>query len=694
MLRSLLLLAVAAAPSLAQAPPNLLHLQAHLSDSAGVALSGPVTVEVRVYDVPVGGAPLWSETHAASALNGVVTLLLGQVAVLPSGLFDGTDRWIALRVGADAEMTPRRLVASVPFARRAATSAALDPGAALPANVITSAAVADGAITVSKIAASSVDSARIVDGAVASADLAAGAVTAAKLAASSVDGSKILNGSVGAADLASPLTGNGFGTPVVDVTATGGGGTALRGVATNSAIFGFGLAGESASTNGAGVRGLASSATGVNDGIYGESDSTSGRGVHGFADAGTGATRGVLGEADSTSGVGAHGIANAATGNTIGVLGEATSTSGVGTQGRATAATGFTYGVWGIADSSSGSGVFGSTTSATGSTRGVFGTVVSPSGTGVYGHSLSTDFSAAGSFGVAGEVESVSGAGVGGTANSDTGLVDGVRGRTASSSGFGVWGLATSSTGSAYGVVGESDSSLGRGILARATSGTGPTYGLWAECWSTAGRGLVGWATAASGVTNGVRGSVSSPSGYGVYSSGDLGGNGAKFFVQPHPTDASKEIRFVCLEGNESGTYFRGTSQLVGGRAEIAVPEEFRLVSEKAGLTVQVTAVGAPAALWIESQDLDRVVVRGTPDVEFHYFANGVRRGYSDLVAIRENHGWVPETRGVPFATQYPEAIRRILVENGTLNADYTPNEATAARLGWKLEAPDGGRPR
>jgi hypothetical protein len=41
--------------------------------------------------------------------------------------------------------------------------------------------------------------------------------------------------------------------------------------------------------------------------------------------------------------------------------------------------------------------------------------------------------------------------------------------------------------------------------------------------------------------------------------------------------------------------------------------------------------------------------------------------------------------RGVPYGTQYPQELRDILVGNGTLNADYTPNESTAARLGWRL---------
>ena len=93
--------------------------------------------------------------------------------------------------------------------------------------------------------------------------------------------------------------------------------------------------------------------------------------------------------------------------------------------------------------------------------------------------------------------------------------------------------------------------------------------------------------------------------------------------------------------------------------------------------------------LWYESKDLDRIVVRGETDVEFDYFVNGVRRGFADLELIRENHAYVPKTRGVPYGTQYREGHRRILIENGILNPDFTPSEETAARMGWTLKNPE-----
>jgi len=189
-------------------------------------------------------------------------------------------------------------------------------------------------------------------------------------------------------------------------------------------------------------------------------------------------------------------------------------------------------------------------------------------------------------------------------------------------------------------------------------------------------------------MTFGVRGTTSSPDGYAVFSAGNFGSIGSKSFVQPHPADPAKEIHFVSLEGNESGTYFRGSARLTDGRVAIDVPEEFKLVTEADGLTVQVTAKGPNAGLWVEVETLDRIVVRGNGGVKFDYFVNGVRRGFANHVAIRENNAYVPEVSGIPYGTQLREGHRRILVENGLLNPDFTPNERTCREMGWSLREP------
>jgi hypothetical protein len=185
---------------------------------------------------------------------------------------------------------------------------------------------------------------------------------------------------------------------------------------------------------------------------------------------------------------------------------------------------------------------------------------------------------------------------------------------------------------------------------------------------------------------------------YGLFAGGNLGASGTKSFVQPHPTNPAKEIRYVCLEGNEAGTYFRGTAHLVNGVAEIEIPEDFSLVTDPEGITVQVTAVGMPAALYVAEQGLSRIVVRGAPDATFHYFVNGVRRGYTNFEPIQDNVMYVPESaEGIPFAQWMPAELRQLLIDNGTLNSDLTRNERTARTLGWldrELGAPQEVGPR
>lgn len=212
------------------------------------------------------------------------------------------------------------------------------------------------------------------------------------------------------------------------------------------------------------------------------------------------------------------------------------------------------------------------------------------------------------------------------------------------------------------------------------------TYGANSSGANQFSAGLFGDITdpADTGFGAAVYGRSVSPAKQAVFAEGDSGATGVKSFIQPHPTDASKQIRFVCLEGNESGTYFRGKTQLQGGIAVVPVPEEFRLASEAENLTVQLTAMGN-ARVWVQSYDLDQVVIGGTADIEVHYMVNGVRRGYGDLETIVPNTAYVPRGRR-PFGTQYPQAIRDMLVENGILNPDYTPNELTASRMGWSLE--------
>src|SRR6185312_826811 len=130
---------------------------------------------------------------------------------------------------------------------------------------------------------------------------------------------------------------------------------------------------------------------------------------------------------------------------------------------------------------------------------------------------------------------------------------------------------------------------------------------------------------------------------YGVYADGNIGATGTKSFVEPHPTDPTKEIRYVSLEGPEAGTYFRGTGRTHNGFATIVVPESFRMVTDTQGLTVVVTPTGALAQIAAISKSLDKIVIQSSKDVTFDYVVNGVRKAFRDFKPIIENDDFVPE---------------------------------------------------
>jgi hypothetical protein len=128
--------------------------------------------------------------------------------------------------------------------------------------------------------------------------------------------------------------------------------------------------------------------------------------------------------------------------------------------------------------------------------------------------------------------------------------------------------------------------------------------------------------------------------GGGLSVGGDLGVTGTKNFVQPHPTDSTKDIVYTCLEGPEAGTYARGSADLVDGEAVVVLPEHFGLVTGDAGLTVQVTPRGAWMQLYVAAVDTHRFSVReaGGRSGHFDYLVQGVRKGYESRPIIRD-HG-------------------------------------------------------
>ncbi len=95
-----------------------------------------------------------------------------------------------------------------------------------------------------------------------------------------------------------------------------------------------------------------------------------------------------------------------------------------------------------------------------------------------------------------------------------------------------------------------------------------------------------------------------------------------------------------------------------------------------------------PSLVWIEAIDLERLVVRRQLDVPFDYRVEGLRAGFEDFQTITENTSFVPKLRGYPMEGYRPPHVERLMIQNGTLNPDLTPNEATAQAQAWELRDP------
>jgi hypothetical protein len=171
---------------------------------------------------------------------------------------------------------------------------------------------------------------------------------------------------------------------------------------------------------------------------------------------------------------------------------------------------------------------------------------------------------------------------------------------------------------------------------------------------------------------------------WAVFGLGHIGASGTKYFLDPHPTDASKVIGYIALEGPEAGTYFRGRGKFERGMAKISIPEDFRLVTDAEGLTVQVTPIGAMATVGVLKIDLNEIVVQSSRNVEFSYLVQGVRATFKDTKPIFQAGVFRPESAESTMPRWLSEGQKRSLIANGTFREDGKVNMETAGRLGWE----------
>jgi hypothetical protein len=114
----LLFLVAAAIPC--GAVPQYINYQGYLTRTDGSPLDTTVSMTFTIYNAPVGGSVMWTETRASVLVSGgLFNASLGSVTPLPD-MFTA-NRYLAIQVGNDTEMIPRQPITSVANAYRVGT---------------------------------------------------------------------------------------------------------------------------------------------------------------------------------------------------------------------------------------------------------------------------------------------------------------------------------------------------------------------------------------------------------------------------------------------------------------------------------------------------------------------------------------------------------------------------------------------
>lgn len=120
--RLLLLLPLLACVGVAAAPPTTLGYQGRLASAGGIPVSATLSITFRLYDVPSGGTPLWTEIQSAIDVDGGnLAVELGSVTPLPASIW-GRQLYLGVQVAGDGEMLPRPALTASPYALRAAAT--------------------------------------------------------------------------------------------------------------------------------------------------------------------------------------------------------------------------------------------------------------------------------------------------------------------------------------------------------------------------------------------------------------------------------------------------------------------------------------------------------------------------------------------------------------------------------------------
>ncbi len=159
----------------------------------------------------------------------------------------------------------------------------------------------------------------------------------------------------------------------------------------------------------------------------------------------------------------------------------------------------------------------------------------------------------------------------------------------------------------------------------------------------------------------------------GLYGNGDFWALGEKSFIVPDPQDATRRIKYTCLEGPEAAMYVRGTASLVDGRAVIDLPEHFVSLADESSITVSLTprsfdskglAAGEVNSGRVEVGEL----FGGKGNYRFDYVVYAVRNGYENYQVYINDQEF--KTKYQNSTKRIPSQSKRVRVDNSNNNSD------------------------
>jgi hypothetical protein len=101
----------------------MINYQGKLTTAAGAPVNDTLQMVFSIYSDTGGTNLLWTETQPAVVVEkGVSNVLLGSVDSIPYSVFDGSTRYLGVKVGDDPEIIPRKPMVSVAYAYRASTA--------------------------------------------------------------------------------------------------------------------------------------------------------------------------------------------------------------------------------------------------------------------------------------------------------------------------------------------------------------------------------------------------------------------------------------------------------------------------------------------------------------------------------------------------------------------------------------------